>query len=180
MPRLLLCLFLLPALALGTEFTVSPEGDDANAGTRGRPFRTLERARDAVRTAKDGGATVWLRGGVYPRESSFVLSGKQDSGTQDAPIVWRGVEGEDVRLVGGRVIPTAALKPVTDKALLNRIDAAARAHVVAADLKALGVQDFGALSRGAFNGGAMLEVFFNGKAMPLARWPNGRGWAKYG
>ncbi|NQT85431.1 NPCBM/NEW2 domain-containing protein, partial [bacterium] len=41
-------------------------------------------------------------------------------------------------------------------------------------------QDFGALSRGAFNGGAMLEVFFNGKAMPLARWPNGRGWAKYG
>ncbi|MBQ7814910.1 MAG: hypothetical protein IJ387_10520, partial [Thermoguttaceae bacterium] len=31
------------------EFFVSPNGNDANAGTENAPFATLERARDAVR-----------------------------------------------------------------------------------------------------------------------------------
>ena len=35
--------------ARGLELFVATDGDDANAGSRERPFRTLERARDALR-----------------------------------------------------------------------------------------------------------------------------------
>src|SRR4051794_777014 len=51
------------------EFYMSPAGDDRNAGTKALPFASLERARDAVRAAKElrpaQNCTVWLRGGVY-------------------------------------------------------------------------------------------------------------------
>ncbi len=171
--------------APGAQLHVSPGGDDKNPGTRARPFASLERARQAVRALEKnglpkGGVTVWLRGGVYARSESFTLSGEQDSGTKEAPIIWRGAPGEDVRLIGGKAIPPSAFKPVTDKDALERMDAAAKGKVLAADLKALGITDFGALDRAAFNGGPALELFFNHKAMPLARWPNGRAWAKYG
>ncbi|NQT52071.1 right-handed parallel beta-helix repeat-containing protein, partial [bacterium] len=184
-PALLLMLLAATLTAQGAEFHVAPGGNDAHPGTKEEPFATLERAREAVRARKKdglpkGGVTVWISGGVYARSESFVLSGPQDSGTKEAPIVWRGVEGQAVRLIGGRMVPPAAFKPVADPAVLERLDAAARGKVLAADLKALGITDFGALDRNAIVGGPMLELFFNGQGLPLARWPNGRGWAKYG
>ena len=46
------------------EFHVAPGGNDANPGTKAKPFATLERARDASRTAlKAGSVTVWLLDG---------------------------------------------------------------------------------------------------------------------
>ena len=168
-----------------TSFHVCAKGSDKDPGTKGKPFRTLERAREALREARKaglprGGVTVWLRGGVYARSGSFLLSGEQDSGTKDAPIAWRGMPGETVRLIGGKTIPASAFKPVTDEPIAERIDAKARGKILAADLKALGITGYGTLSRAAFNGGPMLELFFKGKAMPLARWPNGRQFATYG
>ena len=40
---------------LGLEYWVSTTGNDADAGTKEKPFATLERARDAVRDARKGG-----------------------------------------------------------------------------------------------------------------------------
>ena len=57
---------------------------------------------------------------------------------------------------------------VTDPAVLRRIDQSARGKVVQADLKALGVTDFGDVATGANR----LEVFFQDRPMTLARWPN--------
>lgn len=54
----------------GTYF-VSPDGNDSNPGTRDRPFRTLATAVDAV----NPGETVLLRGGIYERRDSVVVSG---------------------------------------------------------------------------------------------------------
>ena len=55
--------------ALAAEFHVSPTGSDQGPGTRTRPFRTLEAARDAVRRAKGrGGATVYLGAGDHVLE----------------------------------------------------------------------------------------------------------------
>ncbi|MFH0983713.1 MAG: alpha-L-fucosidase [Planctomycetota bacterium] len=164
-----------------TDFWVAPDGSDQNAGTKEKPFATLERARDAVRDLKNrsglpkGGITVWLRGGAHERAKTFEL-GKEDSGTAEAPVVYRAVAGEEVRISGGRRIPASAFKPVDDAETLPRLDPAARGKVLAADLKALGLADFGQMqARGGTNHGLVtsgLEIFFNDRPMTLARWPN--------
>lgn len=183
------CLLSLALLAgdaaMGSEYWVSTGGNDADAGTKEKPFATLERARDAVREARQGGlpqggVTVWLRGGVYRMDKTFNL-GVQDSGTAGAPVLYRSAPGEEVRLAGGKQVPSIAFKPATDVEALDRLDPAARGKVVQADLKAVGITDYGRLTR---RGGierntlpAALELFFNDRPMPLARWPN-KGWTK--
>jgi len=86
------------ALSAGpARFYVSPNGSDANPGTKRKPFVTLETARDAVRQLKQksgvpkGGVSVWVRGGTYVRERSFELSAA-DSGTPGSPVIYRGYQ----------------------------------------------------------------------------------------
>lgn len=168
------------------EFYVSPKGNDTNAGTLAKPFATLERARDAVRALNAAkkypaeGVTVWLRGGVYQRERSFDLDAR-DSGQAGAPVVYASYSGETARLVGGRIIPTAAFSPVTDGAFLNAVVShSARRHLLQVDLKKLGLTDYGDLKpMHALDFGsnshylpAPMELFIDGKAATLARWPN--------
>ena len=55
------------AVDYAAEFYVSPDGDDNGSGTIDSPFRTLERARDAVREINQnmsGDICVYLRGGT--------------------------------------------------------------------------------------------------------------------
>ena len=133
------------------------------------PFATLERARDEIRRMRKagpvarGGVTVEVRAGTYERERAFELTA-EDSGSQGSPVVYAVYRGEQVRLVGGKVV--TGWKPVTDPAVLGRLDAAARGKVLQADLRALGIADFGEVSGGG------LELFFQDRPMTLARWPN--------
>ena len=64
---------------------------------------------------------------------------------------------------------------VQDAAILSRLDAAARGHVLQADLKALGIADFG----GIVPNGKRGELFFNDQPLTLARWPK-EGFVKIG
>lgn len=189
---ILLCTLLLLVLSqacsaasapVAREFYVGPKGSDKNPGTKAKPFASLEKAKDAIRTLKktnglpDGGITVWILGGVYPIGSSFVLNA-EDSGTKDAPITYRGIEGEEIRLVGGQEI--TGFKPVTDPKILERLDESARGKVLQVDLKAQGIADLGKMSGRGFGRPivpAGLELFFQDKPMTLARWPN-EGWAR--
>ena len=88
---------------------VAVNGNDQAAGTEKAPFRTLTRARDAVRTLKargglpPGGARVLIHGGIYRLAEPFVL-GPEDSGTPQAPIVYAAAPGTRPVLSGGRVI----------------------------------------------------------------------------
>lgn len=180
-----------PAQGARQEFYISPVGNDTWSGRRSvpnrqktdGPFATLERARDAIRVLKrqeglpTGGVTVWMRGGVYPRAASFALTA-EDSGTPDAPIAYRAYQNEDVRIFGGKEVTD--WKPVTDPAILQRLDPAARGQVVQADLKAQGITDFGKMTARGFGRAiqpAGLELFFQDRPMTLARWPN-EGWEK--
>ena len=162
---------------------VSPAGSDINPGTRAKPFATLERARDEVRKLRQadrlkGGATIWLRGGDYIRTNAFELT-SADSGMADAPIVWRSAKGENVRLLGARKL--AGFQPVTDPAIFARLPEAARGQVQEVDLRALSLTDFGKMSSRGFSRPptpAHCELFFGGRPMTLARWPNEGDWEK--
>ncbi len=173
----LLSALLVGPLAWAAEFTVATDGDDANPGTETKPFATLGRARDAVRELKakgplpGGGVTVELRGGAYQLAQPFALA-EADGGASNAPVVYRARKGEDVRLVGGRIV--TGWTRVADAAVLARLDEAARTNVWQADLKALGVTDLGQMkSDSAWTTSSPgLELFFNDQPMTLARWPN--------
>lgn len=164
---------------------VSPQGNDAWSGTLEKanaersdgPLASLERAREVIRAMKrapDGlrdAVTVELQAGVYELRGSFALA-TDDSGTADAPITYRAAKGAEVRIVGGRVV--SAFAHVTDPAVLERMDPAARGSVLVADLKAMGVRDFPAMKNATSWGNSEpgLEVFFADQPMTLCRWPN--------
>jgi hypothetical protein len=170
----------LATVAGRADFYVAPNGSDTNPGTKARPLATLEAARDAIRHQRQAaagepathGITVWLRGGTYVRTNAFELTAA-DSGTAAAPMVYRAMPGEAVRLLGGRVL--SGFQPVTDPAVLARLDASARGQVWQVDLRAAGIAASGEMKSRGFGrptAPAHAELFFAGQPMTLARWPN--------
>ena len=98
-------------------------------------------------------------------------------GSADDRVIYRAYHDEEARLLGGREI--RGFRPVADRAILSRLDKSARSKVVRADLKELGITDFGRMRPRGFGRPtypAGLELFFDDEPMQLARWPN-EGWA---
>ena len=93
--------------AVTADFFVAPNGDDANPGTKRKPFATLARARNAVREKVAAGLDrswlVFVRGGTYPQTQALVF-GPEDSGTERHSITYAAAPGESVVLDGGRRI----------------------------------------------------------------------------
>ena len=88
----------------GLAFHVALSGNDANPGTPERPFRTPERARDAIRSSdRTQPVTVWIHGGTHYLDRPLRLE-VQDSGTAQAPVVYRAAPGEKAIISGGRPI----------------------------------------------------------------------------
>ncbi|NQV31164.1 MAG: hypothetical protein HQ515_00635, partial [Phycisphaeraceae bacterium] len=154
-----------------TEFFVATTGRDTNPGTSAQPFATLERAQNAIREVRrqEGGAvgevTVWIEAGTYYLQDALTLT-REDSGTEVAPVVFRAMAGQAVRLVGGKKV--TGFGPVTDPEMLARLPESVRKDVVCTDLKGAGLMDYGEVAAQ----GKRLELFFQDKAMQLARWPN--------
>lgn len=156
---------------------VTPAGNDTwtggvaepNAARTDGPLASLEGARNAIRALRKeggiakGGVTVEVRGGRYELTRPLELTA-EDSGSEAAPIAYRAAKGETVILSGGKEL--TEWKPVSDRAIVERLDALARGKVLQADLHALGVQDLGTMT------GNRMDLIFDGKPMTLARWPN--------
>ncbi len=121
----------LPGIVSAAEFYVATTGRDTHPGTFEEPFATLERARDAIRAQKQGlplaeGVVVHVRGGDYPLGTTLAL-GPEDSGTREAPIVYRAFGEEKVVLTGGRpIIGFSSHAGAIFKATLNPQDFAER------------------------------------------------------
>ncbi|MCX6134848.1 MAG: right-handed parallel beta-helix repeat-containing protein [Ignavibacteriales bacterium] len=177
---LLLSLF-IAARVHAQEVFVSPKGDDGNPGSIERPFQTLERGRTAARTyhqstpaATRRAFIVWLRDGTYSLASTFELT-RDDAGSPGAPVTYAAYGIEPVRLSGGITIPSSSFHPASDPGTLRRLPVESRQHVLQADLRALGIRDFG--KHRQFGHGlpvvpAPMELFWNDSVMQLARYPN--------
>ena len=170
---------------------VSPQGKDSwtgklaapNANGTDGPFKTIGRARDAIRRFKengqapDRGIEVFLRAGTYAIGETIRFTAT-DGGSADAPVRYMAYRDEKVRLIGGREV--SGFGPVDDADVRSRLSESARENVVQVNLKESGVTDFGRLRPRGFGRPmypAALELFFDGRPMQLARWPN-EGWAK--
>ena len=96
----------LPAAAAEeeTQVYVSPDGDDNNAGTLSAPFKTIERARNAVRDIIAQGMTsdvaVILRGGIYYLSETLTFDDR-DSGNNGYNVIYTNYPGEEPILDGG-------------------------------------------------------------------------------
>ncbi len=157
-PIIGICVLSLPFIAVATDVYVAPKGSDANAGTMGKPFASLERARDAGR-----GGTVWIHSGDFFLTDSLELAA-ENSGT-----IFRAVDGETPRLIAAKKISASAFHPSTN----TRIPAELRGRVLELDLVANGIEHRKA-SPDLFNdNGGLVELYVNGRRMPLARFPNG-------
>lgn len=161
-------------------FHIAPKGNDSNDGTEEAPFLTLPRARDAVRALKQsrggrlpsGGVAVVVHGGMYAVSETFGLNA-EDSGEPDAPTVYRAKEGETPVFSGG--VRIANWTPLEDPQVRERLAASTRDRVLAADLGALGVTDYGDPT----DLGRRPDLFVDGVPQTLARWPN-EGFVKTG
>jgi len=93
------------AAAVQATFHVSPSGSDSNPGTAWRPFRTIARARDAVRPLAAnmrGNIVVKLRRGDYPVTDTIKFT-ERDSGTNGFKVIYENAdELGSARLVGGK------------------------------------------------------------------------------
>ncbi len=176
-----------------TVIYVATDGSDSNDGSISKPFASLEKARDTIRELKKagnlgaGGAVVYIRGGEYLVQKTFELTA-EDSGTKDAPVIYRNYPDEEVKFVGAAILSSDLFKKVTDEDVLERIvDKKAREKIVGVDMFALGYTE---LPEQTFPGAysynynmdkihgkkppeaVASELVIDGKTMTIARYPN--------
>ena len=162
------------------DYYVAPNGNDSSDGTIENPFATLEKAKSAVRALLASGAnkpvTVYFREGTYPVSRSVQFNAS-DSGTAEAPVTYRAYEDEKVRFIGGKVLDSTKIQPVTDQAVLDRVlSEHAKPRLVKLDLGAQGISNIPALPDefgfGFSTVAQPVEIYYNGTALSQSRWPN--------
>ena len=89
------------------KYYISPQGNDSDLGTLGKPFASIARAKFAVRNSKITGkpksVEVFLRGGTYHVNNTLVFNSK-DGGDSLLSITYQAYKNEKVILSGGKKV----------------------------------------------------------------------------
>jgi hypothetical protein len=122
------------------EFWVSPDGGDANPGTREKPLASAAMAQRQARELRrlnqvltNEPVTIVLRGGVY-RLSAPLLFRSEDSGTETSPTLVEAAPGERPVLSGG--VPIEGWRKLTE--IVPGLPSAAREMVWVAEAPVTG------------------------------------------
>jgi hypothetical protein len=153
-----------PPPVTGDELFVAPTGDDANPGTRDRPFRTIAAAQTAVRSSPDRGKvpiTVTVLAGTYYVGKTIVFT-SADSGGPAAPVTYRGL---GAAILSGGV-------PLDDLTWTPYKSGIMRAAVPADRFANLSFDDGKAAPGLAGTHGFSSALFLNGRRQQMARYPN--------
>ena len=112
----IICIALLLNMACttnGTDLYVSPQGSDANDGTKNKPFATLSAAKNAVRKyAGKQLVTVHVEDGIYYLPETLTFQ-PEDSGTEEFPVLFKAVNEGKAILSGGTQL-NLSWKPFKD------------------------------------------------------------------
>jgi parallel beta-helix repeat protein len=159
-------------ISVAADYYVNPKGNDLwsgmlrqpNAKLSDGPFKTLERAKQVVKTLKQNHkfkekVTFHIAGGQYFLDHPLNFS-LFDSGLPGKEVLWQGETGSEAVISGG--IPVAC----------NRLDA----KLWECPLKQLPAnKEVFDLSRSQGDA-PKFEIYVSGQKFELARWPNA-GWA---
>ena len=155
---------------------VSPTGNDQNPGTLTAPLKTIEKASEMIRVLRnqspEKAVVVSVGGGIYPLEKPVILTAEH-SGSNNAPVIYKAVEGEKPVFTGSVSLKNWKQLSNTEKLKILAPEVNGKVYVV--DLQAAGISDFGDPT----DIGKRPELFCNGKLQTLARWPN-NGFTKAG
>ncbi len=167
------------------EIFVDSNARDGGNGEIDSPFNTLEQVRDYIRKLKkDGnypknGVTVNLREGVFSRNEAFVLT-KEDSGLENAPVIYKAYNNEEVKIVGGTELKLKDFAVSGDSA----IDSTVKGKIYSYNLKVNGIKAYDELpvtGHSAYylqmlgiskEAPALPVPLYNEEACTLARYPN--------
>lgn len=179
-------------------------GEKNGDGSFESPFGTIDEARDYIRNLKSNGqypkngVKVNLRGGKYFVDSTFELT-EEDSGEENAPVIYQAYGLEDVSFVGGVEFPFSDFKDLTDSEDIAQFNSSVVKNIKYVNLNDYGITDYGKLEpRGwgvnqyyEFEGTPEMrqvadwmnftpfssspDLFINGNTTTLARWPNNDG-----
>ncbi len=160
-------LLTLTASAHAGQIYVAPNGNDAAPGTQKQPVATPQKARDLAREQIKAGENVE----VILRAGNYELKAPLELNAADSGALWRAAPNETVRFSAGRTV--ANWRKVSDAAVREKLDAAARDRVWESDLKAQNITDYGEMSGGFGKGGSTgLELFLDDVPMHISRYPN--------
>ena len=169
-----------PLKAGHKRFYVSPDGDDAAAGTKNNPLKTLAGARDRIRVYRSQDDTpaieVIFSEGVY-RFSETVSFSAKDSGTETAPVIYRAADGERVVFSGAVELDLSNAELVSDPEILERLPESARGKTVVTAISDFPYQidqnELAPTAQQLCGYWEYPELYADGKAQTLAQWPNG-------
>ncbi len=179
MKQCVVLFMLLSTLTLEAKLVlyVSPRGNDRWSGrsphsdkkSNNGPFLTLQRAVEEIETLKkagkfpEGGITIEIMGGTHQILEKIAIEGCSG-------LAVRG--NGKVILTGGRKI--TKWKKVRDRDILNRLDKSVRDKIFKTNLKEQGITNLGDFSQPnwATSTGSQMFLYFNGKPMQIARWPD--------
>jgi len=119
------------------------------------------------------GLTIRLRSGIHRLSSSVVL-GPEISDFK-SPLTIAGPADKSAIVSGGKALKSPS--KVHDNGALVRLPRESRGNVVQYDLRAEGISEFGLAEWRKYwpsqeSAAGQMELFFRGKPMVLARWPN--------
>lgn len=169
-------LFPFPTQGSTLELHVSIQGKPQAQGTSLDPFRSPAEALEALRALppekRASGVSILLGEGLYQIPDGLSL-GEADSGKPDAPLVIAAETGAMPALTAARPVSGAQLEPVSDAALLERLDPSARSHVRQVDLSKLGIAKVARFREVFQHDWRPLQVVLGTNSLPISRWPNG-------
>jgi len=167
----------LCSAAAAKDYYVSPSGSDSlnglspsiNFWTKTGPFKTLTRARNAIRQLKAAGKfneaiTVHVGKGTYQLQSALEFD-ERDSGLPGQEILWEGEKGASI-ISGGSMLKNC-----------QPYDSSNPNKVLSCPLNANTVINIKGENNHRIGGDApKFELFVNDRRMHLARWPD-KDWA---